>query len=147
MNAERYDYTTDNDNLLYAFFSMGKKGVITKVIMYEKTAPNHYNLGFGDYDHMTDNISDKSVSNNGDTVKILATVIQTIRDFFGARPYALLDVQGSTPIRTKLYQKILRDNWNEIETNFKVLAFRDVNGEPETPDFSVEYVLFQISKR
>ncbi|TAE12972.1 MAG: hypothetical protein EAZ95_11810 [Bacteroidetes bacterium] len=147
MNAERYDYTTDNDKLLYAFFSTGKRGIIAKVVIYEKTAPNHYNLGFGDYDHTTDNVSDKSVSNNGDTIKVLATVIQTMRDFFEARPHALLDIQGSTPTRTKLYQKIIRNNWEYIETNFKILAFKDINGEPEIPDFSIEYALFQISKR
>jgi hypothetical protein len=147
MNAERYDYSKDDNALLYVFFSTGKQGIITKVVLYEKTAPNHYNLGFGDYDHSTNGISDKSVSNNGDTVKILATVIQTIRDFFEAKPHALLDIQGSTNVRTRLYQKIIRDNFVVIGTEFKVLAFRTLEDEPEIPDFSVDYVLFQISKR
>ncbi len=147
MNAEKYEYTADQDKLLYVFFSEGKKGVITKVVIYEKIAPNHYNLAFGDYDSVTDNISDKSVSNNGDTIKVLATVIQTMRDFFVERPHALIDIQGSTPLRTKLYQKIIYDNLLLIETDYKILAFKNKDAEPEKPDFSFNYFLFQISKR
>lgn len=105
---------------------------------------NHFNLVFGDYDNTKFEINDTVVTNNGDTIKVLGTVIETIQVFFQAYPHA---IRGSTPIRIKLYQKIIRRNWTEIETKFKILAFNNDINKPEFPDFSQEYQCFQISKK
>lgn len=146
MNAEKYDYKQNGDSLVYIFFSVGKK-IITKVVVYEPIDTNTYNLAFGDYDLVNQTIDDKSISNNGDTIKVLATVIQTIRDFFEVYLSVGLQIQGSTSIRTKLYQKIIRDNLTEIETEFKVFALRKGEIMLETPDFTQEYERFYIFKK
>lgn len=146
MNAPKYDYKSDNDNLVYIFFSVGKK-IITKIVVYEPIDANTYNLAFGDYDLVNQTIDDKSISNNGDTVKVLATVIQTIRDFFQVYPSIGLQIQGSTSTRTKLYQKIIRDNLAEIETEFKIFALREGEIMIETPNFTLEYERFYIYKK
>lgn len=57
------------------------------------------------------------------------------------------DITGSTPIRMKLYQKIIKDNKANIETNFNLLAFKESDYEAELPDFSTEYQAFQITKK
>ena len=147
MNTEIYEYSTDEENLIYGFVSVGSQGTISKIILYETRAYNHFNLAFGDYDETKLEINDKSVTNNGDTIKVLGTVIETIKDFFQAYPHAILDIRGSTTLRTKLYQKIIRDNLVKIETEFKILAFKDDITKPEFPDFSQEYTSFQISKK
>lgn len=147
MNTEIYEYSTDKEKLIYGFVSTGNNGVISKIILYETRNYNHFNLAFGDYDEAKFELNDKSVTNNGDTIKVLGTVIETIKDFFQAYPHAILDIRGSTPIRTKLYQKIIRDNLVKIETEFKILAFKEDIIRPEFPDFSQEYTSFQISKK
>jgi len=53
MKTETYQLSTDNTQLIYSFLSIGSKGIITKVIVYEKLKPNLYNLAFGDYDITT----------------------------------------------------------------------------------------------
>jgi len=146
MNAEKYAYNSEPTGLLYVFFSLGKKGIIPKVVIYEELQENLYNLAFGDYNPITQEIDDKSVSNNGDMVKILATIIQTIRDFFILYPQAILVIQGSTDTRTRLYQKIIKDNFSLIQTEFKVLALQKGGTKPETPDFLLNYEKFYISK-
>ena len=59
----------------------------------------------------------------------------------------MLEIRGSTATRTRLYQKIIKDNWVYIETDFRILAFRDYEDKPEIPDFLQEYDFFQISKK
>ncbi len=87
-------------HLIYTFNSVGKQGIITKVIVYEPVQDDIlYNLAFGDYDSNTGNIDDLSVSNNGDTIKVLATVIHTIENFFQYFPNAELMIRGSSDIR------------------------------------------------
>jgi hypothetical protein len=146
MNAPKYDYKSDNDNLVYIFFSVGKK-IITKIVVYEPIDTDTYNLAFGDYDIVNQTIDDKSISNNGDTIQVLATVIQTIRDFFASYPKVALQIQGSTKVRTRLYQKIIRDNLIEIETEFNVFALRSNEIMLEKPDFSVDYERFYVFKK
>lgn len=80
-------------------------------------------------------------------MKVLATVIQTIRDFFAAYPDVALQIQGSTEVRTRLYQKIIRDNLAEIETEFKIFALRKGEIMLEIPDFSIQYERFYIFKQ
>ena len=147
MNREKYSYSADQKNLVYTFFSVGIQGIITKVIIYEKIEDGIYNLAFGDYDHSTGDINDKVISNNGDTVKVLATVIQTIQDFFENYPEAVLFIQGSTPTRTKLYTKIIRDNINDIETDFQVMALKIGGSVLEMPNFTEDYTKFAIIKK
>jgi hypothetical protein len=146
VNAPKYDYKSDNNNLVYIFFSVGKK-IITKIVVYEPIDTDTYNLAFGDYDLVNQTIDDKSISNNGDTIKVLATVIQTIHDFFEVYPLVGLQIQGSTSIRTKLYQKIIRDNLTEIETEFKVFALKEGEVMLETPTFTQDYERFYIYKK
>jgi hypothetical protein len=132
---------------MYLFLSIGEKGTIPKVVVYEQVAENLYNLAFGDYDTITKEISDTVVSNNGDMVKILATVIQTLRDFLTVYPTTTTMIQGSSHTRTHLYQRIIENNLPEIETEFEVMALLNIEAQPEKPDFSKKYTIFHISKR
>lgn len=90
--------TTSAYSLKFFFVSHGKKEVV-KAIEYTFyrlfEGKEVYNLGFGDYDFSTETFSDDTLSNNGDTYKVLNTVLRSIALFFQYYPQALLTVQGS----------------------------------------------------
>ncbi|MDX2303926.1 MAG: hypothetical protein NW226_14055 [Microscillaceae bacterium] len=145
MNSEKYTYLTNQNNLIYTFLSIGIQGVILKVVIFEKIDESLYNLAFGDFNEKTQEIDDKAVSNNGDTIKVLATVIQTIRDFYTTNVNASVIIKGSSSARTRLYQKIIRDNIATIQTEFEILA---LNEQDEYEIFYVngKYEEFKIKK-
>jgi len=93
------------------------------VIYTETTTENVYNLGFGDYDESTNGINDLSVTNNGDSLKVLATVASTVYAFTEKYPNAWILATGSTTIRTRLYRMGITNNLAEIETDFIVLGY------------------------
>ena len=52
------------------------------MVQYTDTGTeNIYNLGFGDYNDTSGKIDDFSVTNNGDSLKVLATVASTVYAF------------------------------------------------------------------
>ena len=84
----------------------------------------YYNLGFGDYDEHSGAINDKIVTNNGDSLKVLATVVSTLYAFTGKYPDAWVFATGSTDARTRLYRMGISNNLNEIKTDFYVYGLR-----------------------
>jgi len=86
------------DSLRYYFVSKGEKDII-KIIQYQYVKQFNgyplFNLGFGDYDLETENLSDKEISNNKDHYKVLHTILDTIPRFFDIYGDVMLMVQGS----------------------------------------------------
>jgi len=103
LTKSKYQYKSEDSFEFFEFYSEGPKGVIKKVVEYQKTSgENVYNLAFGDYDEETKNINDLSVTNNGDSLKVLATVASTVYAFIDKHPNASIVATGSTSIRTRL---------------------------------------------
>jgi hypothetical protein len=50
-------------------------GLINKLAKFTEMGQNIYNFGFGDYDPVTNDISDTNVSNNQDTDVIMGTLV------------------------------------------------------------------------
>ena len=127
MDAEKYDYNTNDSFSSFEFVSEGPNGKIKKIVNYKQI--NEWqdgtpvvNLGFGDWDGVRQKVSDQSVSNNADRDKILATVASTVIDFtdrFGKLP---IIVKGSTQARTRLYQMVINTNLAAV------LVFVDIYG-------------------
>ncbi len=109
MKSEIYEISHLEGDLLYLFFSIGKNGIVPKVIEYECIDTDIYNLAFGDLDILTNSVNDNVVTNNGDTIKVISTVIQTIPLFFKIQPNATVLFTGSNATRTKLYNRILKN--------------------------------------
>jgi hypothetical protein len=95
------------ENLIFSFTSVGPKGEIEKLVRYDRLNPPFFNLGFGDRIGKTYNINDSSRTNNDDMTKVLSTVIETIHLFFDKYPDAVLHIQGSDEMRTRL-EKIMK---------------------------------------
>ncbi|WP_375560443.1 hypothetical protein ACE193_22560 [Bernardetia sp. OM2101] len=147
MNKPKYLYKADVEFAIYEFVSEGKKGRIKKRIEYtETTTPNVYNLGFGDYDETTNSINDLSVTNNGDSLKVLATVASTVYAFIEKHPNAYVLATGSTNVRTRLYRMGITNNLAEITADFFVFG---LTGEGDWREFEVgeDYEAFLITKK
>ena len=124
MKHPKYNYRSESSLQFYEFISEGPKGLIKKMVIYtETTTENVYNLGFGDYDESTNGINDLSVTNNGDSLKVLATVASTVYAFTERHPNSWILATGSTSVRTRLYRMGITNNLTEIEADFIVFGY------------------------
>jgi hypothetical protein len=104
MKIEKYHLKSDNTLTYFEFISVGSKGAIRKMIEFQATStPGLYNLAFGVKNPETGELDDLAISNNGDTAKVLGTVVAALYAFFSKNPEALVYATGSTPARTRLY--------------------------------------------
>ena len=105
MHLPHYELTIGESKLIFEFISQGPKGDIPKIIVFSKISDNGlYNLAFGDLDTKTGSVNDRVVSNNGDSEKVLATVVQALYIFFNSYPTCIVVAKGSTKSRTRLYR-------------------------------------------
>ncbi len=124
MKKSRYQYKSEENFEFFEFYSEGPKGIIKKVVEYQKTInENVFNLAFGDYDDITNSINDLTVTNNGDSLKVLATVASTVYAFTEKHPKALIIATGSTSIRTRLYRMGITNNLDEISEDFIIFGY------------------------
>ena len=145
MLRPRYELKSDASLSVFEFVSVGNKGEIPKIVQYSETnLKGFYNLGFGDKDVVTGEIDDKIISDNGDSQKILATVIATIYAFTNKYPESWIYATGSTKSRTRLYRIGLTTNFDEIVKDFDLYGLK----ESEWQEFAkgVEYQAF-LAKR
>ena len=147
MNKPQYLYKTEAEFTIFEFVSEGPKGSIKKIVEYTETATeNVYNLGFGDYDGTTNSINDLSVTNNGDSLKVLTTVASTVYAFIEKHPNAYILATGSTNVRTRLYRMGITNNLAEIKDDFDVYGFSD-KGSWEEFEVGEDYEAFLIAKK
>jgi hypothetical protein len=147
MKHLKYQYRSEELFLFYEFISEGPKGHIKKVVEYTETATkNVYNLGFGDFDEKTNSINDTAITNNGDSLKVLATVASTVYAFTEKYPNAWIFATGSTAVRTRLYRMGITNNLAEIALDFVVLGY---NSEGVWENFVIgeDYEAFLLTKK
>lgn len=147
MKYPQYQYRSENLMFYFEFISEGPKGLIKKVIEYSETnTENVYNLGFGDYDETTKNINDFSITNNGDSLKVLATVASTVYAFTEKHPKAWILATGSTGVRTRLYRMGITNNLAEIAKDFIVFGY-DADGNWNEFVVGEDYEAFLLTKK
>ena len=98
-----------------------------------------------DKDHSTGSIDDMVISNNGDSEKVLASVVSTIYAFTDKFPDAWIYATGSTKSRTRLYRMGITKFLSEVEENFEVLG--EQNDKWETFRKNVEYEGFLVRRK
>ncbi|MGI4885154.1 MAG: DUF6934 family protein [Janthinobacterium lividum] len=119
MNLEKYALKAGEDLTIFEFISEGPKGTIRKLIQFQETTePGVYNLAFGDKSQVTGDIDDLAASNNGDTDKVLATVVAALYAFFDRYPDAFIYATGSTEARTRLYRMGIIRFYQELQRDF-----------------------------
>jgi hypothetical protein len=82
---------------------------------------NLVNLGFGDL-RSNGSVDDIAVSNNGDIVKVLATVIEILKHFTATYPRSIIFFRGSTEERNKLYWRIIKTYYVTFTRDFMILG-------------------------
>jgi hypothetical protein len=127
----RYDYRASEQFTSFIFESHGKRGVILKRVLFEPITSfvdesnvlrEVFNLAFGDIAHPTSEIDDTIVSNNGDMEKVLATIGSIIYAFFDKHPTALVQFEGSTPSRNRLYRMAINKWLDRLTPDFAILG-------------------------
>lgn len=124
MQDDKYNFLFDTDFLNFKFDSVGLKGIIPKLVMFQKIEedPDIYNLAFGDLDEKTNEIDDNIITNNGDSEKVLVTVASTVYVFTHKYPDAWIVLEGSSKSRTRLYQMGISKYLEEIKSDFNVFG-------------------------
>lgn len=133
----------------YGFISNGKKR-IEKVVDFIPLKTRHrFNLGFGDLSP-DGTIDDKVNSNNGDIVKVLATVVAILRNFTEQNPQAEIYFEGSTVERTVLYGRILKTYYTTFSKEFSIACIlndgNDFQMVPFDSSSDQKYLAFLIKR-
>jgi predicted small secreted protein len=132
--------------MTFEFISEGQKGLIRKLVRYQPTnLKDVFNLAFGDKDLSTGNIDDSVISNNGDSEKVLATVVATVYAFTDKYPDSWIYATGSTASRTRLYRMGITKFLSEVNEDFEILG--DRNNEWETFKINIDYEGFLVRRK
>lgn len=108
---------------------------------------NVYNLAFGDFNEERKEINDFSVTNNGDSLKVLATIASTVYAFTEKYPKAMIFATGSTAVRTRLYRMGITINLAEIKEDFVVFGLTIAENNWEEFVIGEDYEAFLITKK
>ena len=146
MKLPKYPLASSDKLMTFEFISEGQIGLIHKLVRFQPTnLKDVYNLAFGDKDHTTGDIDDTVISNNGDSEKVLATVVATVYAFTDKYPNAWIYATGSTKSRTRLYRMGITKFLLEVKEDFEVLGERNDDWEDFRKNF--EYEGFLVRKR
>ena len=144
MLNNHYDVETSPDFKTFEFVSVGQKGNITKIVRYsEINVKGFYNLGFGDKDPITGFLSDLTVTDNGDSQRVLATVAATLYAFTDYYPDVTVIATGSTQARTRLYRMGITNNLNAIEKDFIIQGLTETSWQPFRKNITYSAFLVQ----
>ena len=146
MQLSKYPLASSGKLMTFEFISEGPRGLIHKLVRFQPTnLRDVYNLAFGDKDYTTGEIDDTVISNNGDSEKVLATVVATVYAFTDKYPESWIYATGSTKSRTRLYRMGITKFISEIENDFEVLG--ETSNEWEAFRKNVEYEGFLVRKK
>lgn len=125
-----YKYLRDEDCQWFEFESVSVHKSVKKVVVITPfhDNPDIFNLALADA-FPDGSYSDKSVTNNDDMEKVMATVIRTVLRFFERHPTKLVYIEGSTAERTRLYRIVISREISEIEKTFAVFGLLNDNME------------------
>jgi hypothetical protein len=146
MNLEKYELKSGEELQVFEFVSVGLQGKIVKLVQYTPTNyKDLYNLGFGDKHADTEEIDDNIVSNNGDSEKVLATVIATLYAFTDKHKEARVYATGSTKSRTRLYRMGISKYLEEVQKDFEV--YGETENAWEEFSKNIEYLGFLVKRK
>ncbi|WP_439582607.1 DUF6934 family protein [Dyadobacter bucti] len=145
MNLDRYALTAGTYSTIFEFTSEGPKGYISKIVAFQNIGPGIYNLAFGDKNDLTGDFDDQATSDNGDSEKVLATVVQALYKFFDAYPSATVYAVGSTKVRTRLYRMGITQHLNEAVQDFEL--YGRVGDDFFKFEVNTQYSAFLVRKR
>ena len=146
MTLDRYELSAGNNLTTFEFLSEGSKGQIIKIIQFqEMNIKNIYNLAFGDKNLNSGKINDKIVTDNGDSEKVLATVVSAIYAFADRYPDSWIYATGSSTSRTRLYRMGINKYYRIVIEDFEIMG--EYRNEWEIYEFGKDYQAFAVHKK
>ena len=146
MKVEKYQLKSESSLTIFEFVGEGAKGLIRKRIEFQATNDSKlFNLAFGDKNLLTEQIDDLVVSNNGDSQKVLATVVAAVYAFFDKHPNTFVYAKGSTKARTRLYRMGMTKFYEEMINDFHL--YSQIGNEFYLFEQGVEYEGFLAQKK
>jgi hypothetical protein len=146
MKLDRYELKAGINLTTFEFLSEGPKGEIVKFIQFQQmNLPNLFNLAFGDLDPVTGKFDDKVVTDNGDSEKVLATVVTAVYAFTGKYPDAWVYATGSTAARTRLYKMGINKYFDIVEEHFDIMG--EEQSEWEWYEKGKSYQAFAVHRK
>lgn len=140
---EAYPTISNEENTRFQFQSIGKRGVFEKVVYFTPLTIDTYNLSLVDYDASTGGYDDLSVTDNGDMPEILVTVISTIHKFLTSNPGNKIYFEGSTAVRTRLYQISISKIYDPLKSDLLINGLREGRWFPFEPNINFEGFLVE----
>jgi hypothetical protein len=123
MKLDRYELKAGRSLTTFEFLSEGRKGKIIKVVQFQRmNLPDLYNLAFGDKNLATGEIDDIAITDNGDSEKVLATVVAAIYAFSNQHTNAWVYATGSTKSRTRLYRMGINKYFDIVKEDFDIMG-------------------------
>src|SRR5690242_13227911 len=138
LNLPSYSFYSTNSHFDFEFLSIGPNGIIRKVAHFRHRTDNIYNFGFGDLDETTGAISDTIISNNGNRDAVLVTIANIIYEFTSLFPDAVIYIIGSSAPRTRLYQQGINKFWEQIDSCFEIVGYKNGKWLPFEKDKNYE---------
>lgn len=146
MIGEHYPTISDYNNRVFKFKSIGPKGEIEKIIIFEPLLPlhkNEYNLALC---IMKDGLMvDDMVTNNNDFYKTIYTVVKSIYIFFETYPEASLKIGAEEERRDRIYNGIFKRKHHEIIEKFDIFGY--INGRIELYNLEKFYDHFELKRK
>ncbi|MEO6230633.1 MAG: hypothetical protein ABJB11_01260 [Ferruginibacter sp.] len=146
MKLDKYQLKAGLNLTTFEFLSEGRKGKIIKLIQFQQmNLPNLYNLAFGDLNPLTGKLDDKIITDNGDSEKVLATVVAAIYAFAGRYPSAWIYATGSTAARTRLYKMGINKYFDIVCEDFDIMG--EQQSEWEWYERGKDYQAFAVHRK
>jgi len=145
MRLDKYELKSGEHLEVFEFVSVGPNGNISKLVQYTPTNyKDLYNLGFGDKNIETGEIDDNVISNNGDSEKVLATVVAALYAFMDKHNEAMVYATGNTKSRTRLYRMGITKYLDEVKQDFEIYGELEDGWEKFRKDIEYEAFLVKL---
>jgi hypothetical protein len=138
MKLPRYELVAEKSMMVFEFTSEGPNGLIPKLIKFSPTSlESVYNLAFGDKKDETGDIDDSSVTNNGDSEQVLATVVAAVFAFLENHPGKWVYATGSTKSRNRLYRMGITKYFDQIKDQYSLFGLFEGEWQNFSKDFDI----------
>jgi hypothetical protein len=119
MDDTLYECLFERLGQMFTFKSTGKQTIFKIVLFNPTTEPNIYSVTLGNLqDDASIDVSAKD--GNGDGEFVLSTVAKAIAFFLSDYPEASIIIEGTTPIRTRLFQIAISRELDDLGTYFDI---------------------------
>ncbi|ACT95864.1 DUF6934 family protein [Dyadobacter fermentans] len=138
---QAYPYTANEATGHFKFQSVGKRGTIDKAIELAQMAPGIYNLALLDFDPVTQDYVDDSITDNGDMPEVLATVLAVVLDHLSQFPKSNIIITGNSRSRNRLYQIAINKIGDDVKRQLIILGYQHARWRVFEPNQSYESFL------